>query len=109
MAGFDKDGQDKQAKEKDLEFADTAAIEAEELDEFADADSDDLEVDFKPGKTAGIDSVEIDVEEILSEIAAEVDTGDTANVRIRKQLETMMERKRQQEELVDFDEYDLDG
>lgn len=106
MAGIDSSGKQKQVENKDSEFADTSAIESEELDEFGD--TGELDIDFKPGKTIGLDSVEIDVEEILSEIAAEVNTGDTASVRIRKQLEAMMERKREQEELIDFDEYDLD-
>ena len=106
MAGFDNSGKRKQAGKNDSEFSDTSAIDSEERDEFGD--TGELDADFKPGKTLGLDSVEIDVEEILSVIASEANTGDTASVRIRKQLEAMMERKREQEELIDFDEYDLD-
>ncbi len=106
MTGFGNSGKYKQSKKKDSEIADTSASDSEELDEFGD--TGEFDADFESGKMVGLDSVEIDVEEILSEIASEVNTGDTASVRVRKQLEAMMERKREQEELIDFDEYDLD-
>ena len=76
-------------------------------DEFED--DDDLEANFQPGKNPALDSVEINVEEILSEIAAEASATDAANVRVRKRLEAMLERKRRHEDLIDFDEYDLES
>ena len=106
MAEISKDKQDDKLRKEDRDFVDTAAIEAGEIDEFSD---EEQEEEFSPDKLVGIDSVEIDVEQILSEIAAEVNTGNTANIRVRRQLEAMLERKRERQRLIDFEEYDIDS
>ena len=107
MAGFDNDKLELVTEEKDSEVTDNTVLEEEDQDEFSD--NDDLEVNFKPEHNLALDSVEIDVEELLSEIQAEANTADTANVLVRKRLEVMLERKRRREDTIDFDEYDLGG
>jgi len=107
MAGFENEMQEHSVEEKDSELTETKGREKDELEEITE--TEDLEGDFKRGIDPALDSVEIDVEEILSEIASEAKTGDTASIRIRKRLEAMMERKRRHEDTIDFDEYDLDS
>jgi hypothetical protein len=75
------------------EFADTAVLDANAVN------SDNV----------GGSSVEIDVEELLAEVEAEASDGVDADGKVRRRLEAIMERKRRHEELVDFDEYDLDS
>ena len=107
MTKAGNDLQDSPVKEKDSSELASAVDQEEidELDEFAESE----ELEYKPGENPTLDSVEIDVDEILSEIAAETNTGDTASIRVRKRLEEMMERKRRHEDTIDFDEYDLDS
>lgn len=55
-------------------------------------------------------SVELNVEELIAEI--EADSQEHAadpNGRVRRRLEDMLERKRAAEELIDFDDYDIDS
>jgi hypothetical protein len=75
------------------EFADTAVLDANAVN------SDNV----------GGSSVEIDVEELLAEVEAEASDGVDADGKVRRRLEAIMERKRRHEELVDFDEYDVDS
>ncbi len=117
MTGFEDDKLDMETEELEAkvpanrdsgnESFEENIEDLEDTDEFAD--DDDLEANFKPGKNPGLDSVEIDVEQLLSEIAAEASATDAANVRVRKRLEAMLERKRRHQDLIDFDEYDLES
>ena len=106
MAGLENETQEKVAEETDTEFTETVILEDDEIEEYADIDK--LEDNFKPDQKIAFDSVEIDVEDLLTEIAADADMSDKGSVRIRKRLEAMIEQKRAQEEFVDFDEYDID-
>ena len=106
MAGFDNDKLKLSTKEKDSDVTNDAVLGDENLDDFFE--EDELEVDFKPDQNPAMDSVEINVEDILSEIQADANTADVAEVRVRKQLEAMLERKRRHEDTMDLDEYDLE-
>jgi hypothetical protein len=105
MAGLENETQDMVAEEMDTEFTETVLLEDDEVEEYADIDK--LEDNFKFDQKFAFDSVETNVEEILKEIATEANMGDNSNIRVRKQLEAMIELKRVQEELVDFEEYDI--
>jgi hypothetical protein len=108
MAGLENETQDMVAEEMDTEFTETVLLEDDEVDEVDEyADIDKLEDNFKFDQKFAFDSVETNVEEILKEIATEANMGDNSNIRVRKQLEAMIELKRVQEELVDFEEYDI--
>jgi hypothetical protein len=45
----------------------------------------------------------------LAEVESEVPDGVDADGHVRKRLEAIMERKRHHDELVDFEEYDLES
>ena len=107
MAGLENEAQDKVAEKMDAEFTETVILEDDEVEEYVDIDN--LEDNFKLDQKFAFDSIETNVEEILTEIAAEADLNDSSNIRIRKRLEAMIEQKRAQEEFVDFDEYDIDN
>jgi hypothetical protein len=108
MAGLENETQDMVAEEMDTEFTETVLLEDDEVDEVDEyADIDKLEDNFKFDQKFAFDSVETNVEEILKEIATEANMGDNSNIRVRKRLEAMIELKRVQEELVDFEEYDI--
>ena len=107
MADFENEAQDKVAEKMDTEFTETVILEDDEVEEYVDIDN--LEDNFKLDQKFAFDSIETNVEELLTEIAAEADINDSSNIRIRKRLEAMIEQKRAQEEFVDFDEYDIDN
>lgn len=107
MADLENEAQDKVAEKMDTEFTETVILEDDEVEEYVDIDN--LEDNFKPDQKFAFDSIETNVEELLTEIAAEADINDSSNIRIRKRLEAMIEQKRAQEEFVDFDEYDIDN
>jgi len=80
-------------EEQDMEFTDTLVLDAKEVE------SDNV----------GGSSVEINVEDLLAEVEAESSGGVDASGRVRRRLEAILERKRRHEDLVDFEEYDLDS
>ena len=94
-----KDAQDQRA---DIDVADESDSDFDDTDVFeAKTDASD---------NVGGSSVEIDVEQLLAEFEEEAATaGVDSSGRVRKRLEAIMERKRRHEELIDFDEYDLDS
>ena len=79
----------------DSEFADTTVLKGKD-------DDDEGDIDFSE------DSVEINVEQLLAEVEAEASRGVDSSVRVRRRLEAIMERKRRHQDLIDFEEYDLD-
>ena len=85
--------------------ADTAVLESDDI--FAE--NTFLESKTKDSDNVGGSSVEIDVEQLLAEVESEVSDGVDADGHVRKRLEAIMERKRHHDELVDFEEYDLES
>ena len=95
-----------QIKEIEIEsHADTTVLE----DDGIFAENTFLESKTKDSDNVGGSSVEIDVEQLLAEVESEVPNGVDADGHVRKRLEAIMERKRQHDELVDFEEYDLES
>ena len=87
---------------------------SEELPKQQDDDEefgDTMVLDSKAKATdnVGMASVEIDVESLVQEMEAEAPEGVDSSGRVRKRLEAMLERKRRHEELMDFEDYDLDS
>ena len=84
-------------------------VEAE--DDMAVEFVDTVAMDTKAKKTdnVGEASVEIDVESLVAEFESEASDGVDQNGRIRRRLDAMVERKRRHDELVDFEDYDLDS
>lgn len=80
---------------------------SDDFDEFSDTTV--LEAPSAESDNVGGSSVEIDAEQLLAEVEAEAAHGVDASGRVRKRLEAIMERKRRHEDLIDFDEYDLDS
>lgn len=79
----------------------------EDSEDFDDTDVFEAKTDASDN--VGGTSVELDVEQLLVEFEAEAASGVDPSGRVRRRLEAMMERKRRHEELIDFDEYDLDS
>ncbi len=58
--------------------------------------------------SVGDPSVEINTEELVSELEAEViSRGPECEQTVKRRLEELMELKRSQQELADFDDYDI--
>jgi len=57
----------------------------------------------------GDSSVQLDVAQLLAEVEAEAAKGVDASGRVRRRLEAIMERKRRHQDLLDFEDYDLDS
>ncbi len=79
-------------QEADEEFADTMVLDSK----------------AKATDNVGMASVEIDVESLVEEIESETEEGVDASGRVRRRLEAMIDRKRRHEDLVDFEDYDLE-
>ena len=80
---------EKDVIEKDVELDDTA------LDSGGSTDN------------VGETSVEFDVEDLIAEVEAEVPDGVDRDGKVRKRLEEALERKHTDEELADFEDYDV--
>ena len=94
----------------DIEFQDDElADDADNADELSDTMI--LEADSELSDNVGYSSVQLDVAQLLAEIEAEASTskGVDASGRVRRRLEAIMERKRRHQDLLDFDDYDLDS
>lgn len=103
----DKRNQSGEPTESDA-FAETDVIhDSGDNEEFADTAV--LDASAVNSDNVGGSSVEIDVEELLAEVEAEASDGVDADGKVRRKLEAIMERKRRHDELIDFDEYDLDS
>ncbi len=73
-----------------------------------DVELDDVAVD-SGGSTdnVGETSVEFDVEDLIAEVEAEVPDGVDSDGKMRKRLEEVLEKKHTDEELADFEDYDV--
>ena len=90
---------------KSAAHADANGVESDDI--FAE--NTFLEDETSESDNVGGSSVEINVEQLLAEVESEVPDGVDADGNVRKRLEAIMERKRSHDELVDFEEYDLDS
>lgn len=92
----------------DIEFQDDdLAGDLETADELSDTTI--LEADSELSDNVGYSSVQIDVAQLLAEVEAEASKGVDASGRVRRRLEAIMERKRRHQDLLDFEDYDLDS
>jgi hypothetical protein len=92
----------------DIEFQDAElADDADGADELSDTTI--LEADSELSDNVGYSSVQLDVAQLLAEVEAEASKGVDASGRVRRRLEAIMERKRRHQDLLDFEDYDLDS
>ncbi len=92
----------------DIEFQDDDLTDdADGADELSDTTI--LEADSELSDNVGYSSVQIDVAQLLAEVEAEASKGVDASGRVRRRLEAIMERKRRHQDLLDFEDYDLDS
>lgn len=103
------------ADEQEVEFADTVAAESKDLTQADVPENDELtdtgifKAETEASDNVGMSSVQFDVEELISEFEAEAPQGVDKDGRLRKRLDAILERKRRHEEILDFDDYDLDS
>jgi len=73
-----------------------------------DVELDDVALD-SGGSTdnVGETSVEFDVEDLIAEVESEVPDGVDSDGKMRKRLEEVLEKKQSDEELADFEDYDV--
>lgn len=73
-----------------------------------DVELDDVALD-SGGSTdnVGETSVEFDVEDLIAEVEAEVPDGVDSDGKMRKRLEEVLEKKQTDEDLADFEDYDI--
>lgn len=75
-------------------------------DKFDDEDTEDVEDDEPATDNVGDPSVEINVEELLQTLEAELPAGlEDKVVGARHRLEELMESRRARQDLEDFDDY----
>jgi hypothetical protein len=94
----------------DPDFGDTseAGNDGNEAnDDFGDTAL--LDAGAKKTDNVGEASVELDVETLVKEFEEEASTDVDKDGRIKRRLDAMVERKRRHEELVDFDDYDIES
>jgi len=85
----------------------------EQRNETTEPVSSDTEIEIAKDSATdnvGEASVELNVEELIAEIEAEsqVNAADP-DCKVRRRLEDMLDRKRSAEELIDFEDYDIDS
>jgi hypothetical protein len=89
---------------------DVWADSADESTEITEADDTAIfEANSENSDNVGNSSVQLDVAQLLAEVEAEASKGVDANGRVRRRLEAIMERKRRHQDLLDFEDYDLDS
>jgi hypothetical protein len=96
-------------KLKESEEDEDLEEETEETDEAEEAEDDAVE-SAAPAETdnVGDPSVEINVEELIHEIEAEGESSRPGReLAAKRRLEELMERKRAQRDLEDFDDYEV--
>jgi hypothetical protein len=94
----------------DSDFGNTSEADNdgnEANDDFGDTAL--LDAGTKKTDNVGEASVELDVETLVKEFEAEASTDVDKDGRIKRRLDAMVERKRRHEELVDFDDYDIES
>ena len=72
-------------------------------------DTSIIEVGSELSDNVGDSSVQLNVAQLLAEVEAEASKGVDASGRVRRRLEAIMERKRRHQDLLDFEDYDLDS
>jgi len=103
------EGFEDESFEDEDDFSDTAVLD----------DDDDFEGDDDSGDDAysevgsvddfvGENSVVFDVDNLVAEFEAEAGMGGNPSSRLRRRLEALAERKRRHNDLMDFDDYDID-
>lgn len=85
---------------------DVEAADSEELTETMILD--ETEAETESSDNVGMSSVQFDVEELIDEFESEAPKGVDEDRRVRRRLDAIVERKRREEELADFDDYELD-
>lgn len=98
--------------DSDDEFAETALLDSEATsealaDETASAEAA-YQADGYVDDLVGENSVVFDVDDLVAEFEAEAGEDVSPSSRLRKRLEAIAERKRRHNDLMDFDDYDLD-
>ena len=90
-----------------------SANTAEEQQAETQAETEDTQeteaLQVKDTDNVGDASVEINVEELINELEADGLTGDCTSEHLekKKRLEDLMEERRSQRDLEDFDDYDI--
>jgi hypothetical protein len=88
------------------DFTDTDVLMAD------DFDNADVEADVFSEKRVddfiGEGSIVFDVEELVAEFEAESEGKSNSSSKLRKRLEALAERKRRNEDLMDFKDYDIE-
>jgi hypothetical protein len=84
-------------------------MDEREIDVIEEHDeSDDVAIDSNSTTdNVGETSVEFDIEELIAEVEAEAPEGVDRDGKVRKRLEEALERKQTDEELTDFEDYDI--
>ena len=83
------------------------SVEADDADDSGDTTI--MEAGTVFSDNVGDSSVQLDVAQLLAEVEAEAAKGVDSSGRVRRRLEAIMERKRRHQDLLDFDDYDLDS
>ncbi len=91
------------SEQQDNDWADSIDDSDESVDTTV------MEADSEFGDNVGDNSVQLDVAQLLAEVEAEASKGVDASGRVRRRLEAIVERKRRHQDLLDFEDYDLDS
>ena len=83
---------------------DDEALDGDALDDEAE-DTDDVEIPITDN--IGDPSVEINVEDLISELEADGLLQVNREIAAKRRLEELMEEKRARRELEDFEDYDI--
>ena len=105
---------EKLSRREPVEIQDDIELQDDDLADDLDtadelSDTTILEADSELSDNVGYSSVQIDVAQLLAEVEAEASKGVDASGRVRRRLEAIMERKRRHQDLLDFEDYDLDS
>ena len=96
--------------EDEGDFSDTAVLDDDDED-FGDDDDTGDDAYSEVGSVddfVGENSVVFDVDNLVAEFEAEAGMGGNPSSRLRRRLEALAERKRRHNDLMDFDDYDID-
>ena len=102
MTGYDED-----------DFAETVLLDSEVAEDALEDDTGSGEEAYRADghvdDLVGENSVVFDVDDLVAEFEAEAGEDNHPSSRLRRRLEAIAERKRRHDDLMDFDDYDLDG
>ena len=97
------EGFEDESFEDEDDFSDTAV-----LDDDDDTGDDAYSAVGSVDDFVGENSVVFDVDNLVAEFEAEAGMGGNPSSRLRRRLEALAERKRRHNDLMDFDDYDID-